>query len=1128
MLHGMTQHDIRPGLLVLHGNRLEDLHALVMNCIGRWPLLPLEQEVVLVQSNAAGEWFKAAQAGATGICAASRVELPGRFLWRLYRQVLGAELPQASALDRAPMVWRLLRLLPGLAAREGFAALDVGADQARAHALAQRLAELFDQYQVYRADWLEAWARGADAVTDARGRAQPLPSALAWQPALWRALLDGLDGDALRALRPRVHARVLQRLRAGTAAAAPRRVVVFGASTLPRQTLEALDALSLRAQVIVAVFNPCRYHWGDIVEGRELLRDVQRRGALRDGIDLAAVALHDMHDHAHPLLAAWGRQGRDFMRQLDALERDAALPALAGIGATEVYDDAPGASLLQQVQGAVRDLLPLREHAFAPVAAGDRSIVFQRAHGAQREVEVLHDQLLDLLAVGDGLRPQDIVVMAPDIAAFAPHVHAVFGQYRRDDARSIPYEVVDRGARELGSMRRALDWLLRADAARCSASELFDLLDCPAVASALGLDGDDRPLLARWLQGAGMRWGLDAAQRADIGLDGCGDIGTLAAGVERLLLGYASGDAGAFDAVEPYAQVGGLESRVLGVVGELLTRLRALRAQLRTPAAPRQWAQRGRALLEHWFAVGDEAEQLALAAMHKALDDWEDDCARAGFDGELIVAVFRDAWLGGLETIAAGGRFLASGVTFCSLLPLRSVPFRVVCLIGMNDGAFPQDEPRVDFDLMAQAGLSRPGDRSRREDDRYLMLEALLSARQCFSVSWSGRSPRDDSEQPPSVLVAQLRDYLAAGWRAVDGDGALLLRQRTTEHPLQPFSRRYFDGGSLHTHAREWFAAHDPGHAAAAAAVPAGGRVAAAADTALGLRDLAALLRNPVKLYFRRSLDVDFDDAGAGVLDDEPFVLDGLDRHRALRRLLDDPQQLPRRLDGLAADAVLPWARPGAQAAQELAALARPMLRSWRALGAQHDGPTHKLALRFDDGATRLDDWVDGLRGQPPAWIELTASTLLRGRKVRADCLLDAWLRAVACAACAQPLGGWLIGPDAVLRLPPLEPEPARDYLRAVLRSWREALRTPLPWTLRTALASAAGDDARTVYEGRRGGTPGEGSEPCMARVYPDFAALCADPRHLRDSQTLFAPLLAWAREAVEVQPHADAEHADG
>ncbi len=210
---------IPSGLVVLHGNRLELLCEAVLQCFDRWPLAPLEDEVVLVQSNGAGEWFKATQAGARGICAGARVELPGRFAWRLYAAVLGrAALPSLSPLDKAPATWRLLRVLPGLMAQPAFAPLAAFIRQGGGdglYQLAHRLADLFDQYQIHRPDWLDGWARGIDAIDDAAGVRRPLPAGQEWQSALWRSLLAELDAGAMQAVRSRVHRVVLDRLREG-------------------------------------------------------------------------------------------------------------------------------------------------------------------------------------------------------------------------------------------------------------------------------------------------------------------------------------------------------------------------------------------------------------------------------------------------------------------------------------------------------------------------------------------------------------------------------------------------------------------------------------------------------------------------------------------------------------------------------------------------------------------------------------------------------------------------------------------------------------------------------------------------------------------------------------------------
>ena len=303
---------IEPGLLVLHGNRSELLAQAVLEWTRGHPLGPLEEEVFLVQSNGVAEWLKMALASHHGVCAAARVELPGRFLWRTSRQVLGREaVPPQSALDKTPLTWRLMQLLPALLDRPVFRPL-AGflrpGDAERRLQLCQRLADLYDQYQVYRSDWLDAWAAGDDRLPHPGTAARPLPADQAWQAALWRELLEPLSERDRASTRPHLHKRFLAALAGGASPATPisRRVVLFGMSNLPMQTLEALAALSARSQVLLAIPNPCRFHWADIIEGRELLRMERRRHPLRNGRELADVALHDLHVHA----SASGSRGR--------------------------------------------------------------------------------------------------------------------------------------------------------------------------------------------------------------------------------------------------------------------------------------------------------------------------------------------------------------------------------------------------------------------------------------------------------------------------------------------------------------------------------------------------------------------------------------------------------------------------------------------------------------------------------------------------------------------------------------------------------------------------------------------------------------------------------------------------
>ncbi len=441
------------------------------------------------------------------------------------------------------------------------------------------------------------------------------------------------------------------------------------------------------------------------------------------------------------------------------------------------------------------------------------------------------------------------------------------------------------------------------------------------------LEAEDMPRLAQWLAGAGVRWGLNHSQRDELGLGASGEQNTWLFGLRRMLLGYASGDGGslpdtaspattgaAFQGIQPYGEVGGLDASIAGSLAAVVESLTRWWTTASTPATPAQWAERARALIEEFVAPTDDRERMTVAALLDALRDWLDACDSAGFVEPVSLAVAREAWLAGIDEPGLSKRFRAGGVTFCTLLPMRSIPFEVVCLLGMNDGDYPRSSRRSDFDLTALPGQHRPGDRSRRDDDRQLMLEALLSARRVLYVSWTGRSARENVEQPPSVLVSQLRDYLSAGW---DGD---VLAQRTTEHPLQPFSRRYFEedpatsdaqqergfvgSAGLFTYAKEWRAAHDDD-------APASGTASAIdfkpdPNVPLTIGSLASFLRSPVKSFFRSRLDVVFRDEDDPGEDEETFDLKGLTEYS----LLDDVlQQVLLETPGLgigdAADAML-------------------------------------------------------------------------------------------------------------------------------------------------------------------------------------------------------------------------------
>ena len=1099
-----------PQLFVLQSHRLEDLAQALWQWQAENPLPPLQEELVLVPSHGVGSWFKQHRARQQGIYAHTRLDLPARFAWQVYARVLPElRLCVEPPLNKLQMSWRLLRLFQDGLPDEGDALLRnilaQGSDLDAWH-LAQRIADLFDQYQIYRADWLLDWQEGRDVLRDARGQARPLSVEQGWQARLWRLLVDDLASTEQSSLRPQIHRQAIQALSA--ASHPPKldhaRVSFFAANALAPDLLDVLQALSRHIPVVIAAFNPCRYHWADIIDGRELWASLRKKSPLAD------VPLAQMHQHAHPLLMAWGRFGRDFMRQLDHAEELLSLQD-GEVVRLSLFDEAPGQSLLQQVQAAIRDMRPLSEHAGVKVAADDRSLSFHTAEHSLREVEVLHDHLLQLLESGT-LQPRDIIVMSPDISAMAAAIHAVFNLYPEDDARHIPFAIADLPVRYSQPMLLALDMLLSVGQRRWTASELCDLLDVPAIARALQLSVSEKDQLLVWLQEAGLRWGFDAEHRESLGLGAGGEQNSWDFALQRMLLGYAQGDGPIYAGRAPYAEVAGLEAAAVGGLARLLDILRAWWRFARVAHDIDAWRIQAQQLLGDLLQAEEDSEHALLQQMLAALDFACTQLHRARYEQALSLPLLAEAWWSGLQENEGQQRFLSGGVTFCNFMPLRSVPFKVVCLLGMNEQAYPRPLQRQDQDLMAGPGQQRPGDRSRLADDRYLMLEALMCARERFYLSWSAPL---GTVSPPSLLITQLRDYLRQGWQGEAGGD--VCEQLTHRHPLQPFSRKYFSVGGETSYAYEWRQLYLPPPEPTASIAPA-----AAAAASVDLLQLQALLKNPVRTYLREVLHIDQrENIHTVVADDEKFVLDNFDRYQLLNELLADSLTfmpapaaietvLAQRAGRILLQGSLPWAEAGQEyLQQELQTASRMLQTAW----AYAQGPEKIRSLHHAWQGGSIDVEVSC---REDVFVQMSASALQdRNGAWRLDKFFQIWLIQVLAAAQRTPVSALLIGRDVSVRIPAIDDTAScTAYLATLFAAWRESRSRPLPWAARTALVwvrevEDPGKKARLCYEGSFQ-SPGEGQEPGLQRLYPDFASLCANGEFMRYAQELFAPMLEW------------------
>ena len=1063
---------LQPGFMVFHGNRLEDLRDLTVGLFHNKPLPPLVPETLLVQSNGMKHWLEMALAddSAMGICAATQMELPSSFIWRMYRLVLGQALvPVAMPFDKQALVWRLWRMLPNFAQSHQVEPLlayvkDDPLGRQR-YQLAQQVADVFDGYQSYRADWLSDWAKG-QFVLQHQGERKAMPVDQVWQAQLWQLLQQDVlqtqhpDLASQCLSRADVHSQFLRKVQQVGAVkpeALPPRIVVFGISNLPMQVVEALAALSAWSQIILMVQNPCQEYWG-----------------------------HDMDLMAqkHSLLSSWGQQGRDY---LHALERfDQPENALSVMSKQTFFVDPaqqPSPTRLQKLQSDILNLSAMPQQ--PEICVDDGSIQMIQAHSAQREVEILHDRLWAWFDEQPSWKPNDVMVMVPDMATFASHIQAVFGRFPQHHPRHIPFSVADTTPRHL-PLVQALEFLLNLPEARVTLSDWLSLFEVSAVQAKFQMDEDDVQTMKNWLQAAAVRWGLNPTHRQKWGVPSTlsnAHQNTWAYGLQRLILGYAAGHAEgnsesnregkiegtkAWHGVLPLPQVSGLSALKVGYLAQWLEAVSASLAQLNAEHTPAEWCFVMHGLMARFFQADNEADERMLLRLKQELTQWQSLCDQAGLSEPLPLTVVREHWLSGLESAGLQQRFFGGGVQFSTLMPMRAIPFKGLCLLGMNDGAYPRQSTPRDFDLMSAHW--RAGDRSRREDDRYLFLEAFLSARDKLYISWQGRRSTDNQKMPPSVLVSQLRDTLKS--RFFPESAAVL-------QPLQAFSAKYFQPNSeFLTYADDWENAQR--HPS-----PSQGQFSNSGSPALdvpvfsewSLKECLRLLKQPVEVYWRSRLGVQLKGPEEALLDDENFALNGLDRY-VLGRSLLEARDLDLQLEAAKLLGHLPMGATGQMLLKQQYDAAKKVKE--RASGYWHqyanELPTQSIAvvLAMPWGDVRVSAEItalrqtqnlaqqaaDGSNATPTLQITTRPGAVATGEKdqqtARADILINLWPNHVLLCAAGWKVQSVAVGLDGVAVLQAMPQESAKLLLAQWLLVYAQAWTHPLPVTFKAGLAFAS------------------------------------------------------------------------
>jgi exodeoxyribonuclease V gamma subunit len=946
-------------------------------------------EVVVVPAAGTAAWLRrrlserlgcSAEGRADGILANVAFEFPGRLLTR----ALGPLDRGGWEVDR--LTWAILEILT----TDRPAGLERVAPTATT---ARRLADRFDHYAVHRPEMVRSWAGGLDV--DGAGTLLPEPQR--WQPTLWRAVAGLLGEPSLPERLPDLIAdladgRIVPEL--------PRRCSVFGTSSLPPTHLAVLRALAVEREVSLFLPTP----------SVALVRGVARRlreaplvhPLLRETDPTRGVA-------SHPLLVTWGRTHREAAVLLDPPADAELLPAQAS-----------SATLLGLLQSAIRaDTPPPGEPAAdeddprPELAPGDRSVQVHACYGLARQAEVLRDEILHRLAADPDLRPADITILCPDVAAFVPLLTAAFAAVP-PGATHLRFRVVDRSLTGENPVLAATAALLELVTGRCRASDVLDFASLRPVQTAVGLTDAHVARAAEWVEAVGVRWGLDGPSRTAFGLPAELEAHTWRAGLDQLLLGAAMADLGPRfgpGGVAPYADVEGDDLTAAGLLAELLDRIGTARERLARPQPMADWCD-ALAAATRTLVAADDRDAWQLDVLDHLLASLAED---AVVDGRSCPVPIEPADFRVLveAKLAAPPRRVGrddGAVVLASPSGVRGIPSRVVCLLGLDTDALPGASTAAD-DILATSPCI--GDRDPRSELRAQLLDALLSARDHLVVTYTGRDLKTNQRIPPAVPLAELLDVVAATVR-LPGQGAPHQRDRSPFHPVevlhprQPFGVRNLQADTLGIDGPWSF---DPAAVdAALARAHRRGRAPFLAeplpppppgpDGTLVFRDLVEAVEHPTRFFLRRRMGVVVPRDGEPRDDLIPVALGNLEGWAVRDRLLEA------RLEGRPVDA---WAEhERATGALPPGRLADPIVAEAEEFLGELEKAAGKAGVAIAEG-TRLP--IDVVVPQGRIVTELSGmqghrQVVLTASGLKAKDRLAAWVRLVLLTL-ADPAQEW-------------------------------------------------------------------------------------------------------------------------
>lgn len=1049
-------------LSIQSSNRVETLQQILSHQLTEFPLSnPFAAEIIVVPTFAMGRWLNLRFAQQQGIAANIQYPLPAGWLWSTAASIIEG-VPELDPLRLESLIWRIYSALPNLLDDGAFKSLRdyLTEDESgvKRWQLSVKIAELFDRYQQYRPQMIRDWS------------SKPADN---WQALLWQELQTELaENHRVAAL-----SRLVSELRQGqNFASLPERISLFAISSLPPIFIEVMHALAEHTETTLYQHNPTDQYWADL-KNRKALNRLQLSEPVQAGY----------YETGNELLVSWGRQSQAM--------QDSLLEYGSLASSDSEFNFPPGdTSLLRSIQQSIFEL-----EACPKNLQPDESLTVHICHSPLRECQVLHDHLLHLLDNNPDLSSEDILVMVPEISLYAPYIEAVFTHDESGGRPYLPWNLSDISIIDEHPLVQTFLQLLKLPNSRFAYSEIISLLEIAEIRQRFDIDEQGLIEIRDLLDTSNIRWGIDGSHKESLGLPAI-EENTWHQASDRIFAGYALGDIEYWHGIAPLAQVDSNRAVNAGRFWKLFERLQYWRLTLNQSATAPEWQARLNALIDDLFVRIDFRDD-HLQQIRDCIDQLNL-AENSLISPPLLLHWFEQQ----LSVQNKQGRLFSGGVTFCGMRPMRNLPFPAICLMGMNDVAFPRREARNDFDLMAQN--RQPGDPHKGEEDRYLMLETLLCTREALYISYTGRSLKDNSPCQPSVLVQELLDFLDFKFELDPANYARISDQISTVHPMQAFSA---DNYLNHPGSYDEYWCDVANHLQSPKPVTTETRWPLQLEISnndnlesIDLRQLQRFFRHPVKYYFNSQFKIYLGEDRTDN-DDESFSLDSLESWEIKARLAKDlirGEVSQSKL--LRAEGKLPH---GSAAEIELKDIHRQnqvwldQLKVYAKLGTESiviRCPLEHNQVLFGE----VSDYYSGI-----GLMHYTAS------KFKAVNLFSLWLDHLALCACdLLPVGeiSKLISLDKVVELKPQDTASAISQLGDYAEIFQQGLQSILPVFPKTSyeLADDGNVDNAWLSDKRYGDGGDSRDDYIMLALRNTDNSPLLDPAFSDYSRRIYSPLI--------------------